>query len=424
MSFSDDDSLTRLEGGTDGAVIGNIGDALKVSMSAANYDAFSRLRVSTPESLFDSTMEYGIPADLYASLGTTGGTITHDNNKKCAILTATTSAGSNAILQSRHYLKYQPGKSSLVIITGNFKGAVASIEKSFGQFDADNGFYFKLSGLTPVVGLRSSISGSIVNTEITQSNWSIDKLDGTGTSGVTLDFTKQQIMFVYYQWLGAGTIYYGFSVGGALIVCHKINNANILSTLYSQTATLPIRAEIKNISSASSSTIEYTCCTVISEGGWTPKGSGRSINYGTTAGKTFAAVNNRRPIISIRKQAAYYKMPVELLDMGVFLNTADDFIVELVGNPTLTGASWTNVEGFCQRDIAATALSGGSVLYSFYVRGGASADSTAVHEAFDHVVSSVIGCDLAGASDILSLVGTALTSSSTIMGYMNYKEMY
>lgn len=58
------------------------------------------------------------------------------------------------------------------------------------------------------------------------------------------------------------------------------------------------------------------------------------------------------------------------------MNTNDDGEMVVLINPTLTGASWTDLTGAAQRDVASTALSGGTEVYGSYVRGAGSSPST------------------------------------------------
>jgi hypothetical protein len=428
-------NVSLLRGGSDGTVIGNTGDSLKttatlssspttpvhIEMPLTLIDAFSRLRVSSPYTLFDSTFTYDLQPDLYSTLVTNTGTVTWDTNKKAAVLTTSTTSGSSAIIQSRQYIRYQPGKSQLVLITGNFKSSATGVKKKFGQFDDNNGKFFMLDGTTLSVNLRSKISGSVVDTSVIQSNWNIDKLDGTGTSGITLNMNNQQIMFINYQWLGAGKIVFGFDIGGDLIPCHAMDHSNILTTLYSQTAILPIRSEIIN-SSTTSSTLEFTCASVISEGGIEAKGRLRTMNYAATAPKAFAA-STTIPIISIRKQAAYLNVPVLVEEIGLFVNTADDFLVTIISNGTLTSPTWTDVAGFCQRDIASTAITGGITIYSTYVRSSSTSESKVITDLLSKTVNNYIGSDLSGNSEILSLVAYNITTSAAAYGFINYREI-
>lgn len=391
-----------------------------VSFSGEKFDAFGRFRISEPQSIFDVSFTNDSHPLLFSEASNLSGTVTYDSNKKSVVLTALTLLGSYAYFQSRRYFKYHPGKSQLVLLTGSFNGGASGVRKRFGFFDTDNGYFFQLTNSTLSVVLRSSVSGVTVDTQINQSSWNLDKLDGTGSSGLTLDITKQQIMVIDFQWLGSGRVRYGFFIGGKLIYCHQILNSNIQSTPYSQTADLPIRVECTNTILGATSSCWLTCATVQSEGGYGPYGILRTTY--STAAKSFSSVNSTIPLISLRKQSAYAKVPVQLVDANVFVNSADDFRISVMVNATLTGASWSNIPGLCQRDLSASAISGGTEVYSFFVRGAKGAASVGLVDIFKDVENLELGSNLLGNSDIISIVATNLTATATAHVSVNYKE--
>ena len=58
-----------------------------------------------------------------------------------------------------------------------------------------------------------------VDTIVTRNNW-IDKFDGTGSSGLTIDFTKAQIFTFDQEWLGVGRVRMGFVINGNFYPCY------------------------------------------------------------------------------------------------------------------------------------------------------------------------------------------------------------
>lgn len=423
---SNDQNLVVIKGGTDNTSIGNVGDSLKVTGSFAsdsvNLDAFGRLRVSNPDSVFHSTFAIDKQPLLFSELTASGGTVTQDTNKKAIILSCTTTTNSSAKFQSRRYITYHPGKSQLIYLSGNLKSAATNVTKTIGQYDDNNGLFFQLAGNTLSVVVRSKVSGSVVDTTINQSSWNIDKLDGTGASGLTLDLSKQQIFIINYQWLGSGRVIFGFDINGIFYKCHQVLNANNLTTLYSQTGTLPIRCSILN-ASATASTMEFTCVSVQSEGAYLPEGILRTMNNGSTS-ISFAGAGSRKPLISIRKQSTYIDKMIDVVDLSVFTNSSDDFLVEIVVNGTLTSPSWGAVTGIAEKDVTASAISNGTIIYSFYVAGSANGTSVFFSDIFQQAENLLIGSDLSLVSDIISVVGTNLTTTANISTVINYKEYY
>jgi hypothetical protein len=323
-------------------------------LGGTQVDAFGRLRVSNPFTLFDSQSRFA--ADIHYSYVTaTGGTTTYNTNQSSVSLNTTTTSGSTAVAQTFRVFPYQPGKSMLIYQTFVMSAAKTNLTQRVGLFSAYNGVYLEQgpNGITFVI--RTYTGGSVDNSRyVAQANWNGDKLDGTGPSGITLDLTKTQILFFDVEWLGVGNVRFGFIINGQYIVCHTFQNANQSTStkVYMQTATLPLRYEITNTgTTASSSTLTMICATVISEGGYDqvsspqiarPTGNGVSIDNNT--GLTFT------PLVSIRINSSYFGAIIIPSIVNFIATDAGEYEVVLIRNATLTGATF-----------AAGAISGGMV---------------------------------------------------------------
>ena len=88
------------------------------------------------------------------------------------------------------------------------------------------------------------IISKIVDFKVPQSQWNIDKMDGTGPSGVNLNLSKMQMFYIDYSWYGAGAIRFGFKDhNGEVIYCHRMTHANVKTEAYMRTGNLPARYE-------------------------------------------------------------------------------------------------------------------------------------------------------------------------------------
>jgi hypothetical protein len=77
-----------------------------------------------------------------------------------------------------------------------------------------------------------------------QSNFNIDKVDGTGASGYNADLTRMQMFYMDYTWYGAGAIRFGFKNNrGEIIYVHRIPNNNVNTEAYMRSGNLPARYE-------------------------------------------------------------------------------------------------------------------------------------------------------------------------------------
>jgi hypothetical protein len=229
------------------------------------------LRVSPPVTLFDSQNRYAKSADFDEALSGSA-TVTYSADESSVLLNVTSASGDKVIRETRRVFAYQPGKSLLVMNTFVMPTAHANLRCRVGYYGVNNGVFFERAGTALRMVRRTYTSGSVVDNVVAQADWNGDKLDGTGSSGLTIDTTKSQIFWQDFEWLGVGSVRTGFVINGKFIVCHTFNHANILALVYMTTAILPIRYEIENTGATDGSrTMKQICSTVISEGGYEKK---------------------------------------------------------------------------------------------------------------------------------------------------------
>lgn len=233
---------------------------------SSNFDAFGRLRASNPTSLFDAQLTYGLAPLLYEPItAESGATVTHDSTNHMALMTfSDTPNGGMAYMQTYDFFRYQPGKSQMIFVTFNIKGGVANVVKFAGYSDGNNGVEFVMNGLTPMVRILSDTNAG--DASVSQVDWNVDTMDGTGPSGITMDFTKTQILVIDLQALYVGEVRVGFNIDGSTYYVHHFNHANVETVPYIQSANLPVRCGM-TCSGTVSTTMNFVCCSVISEGG-------------------------------------------------------------------------------------------------------------------------------------------------------------
>jgi hypothetical protein len=92
----------------------------------------------------------------------------------------------------------------------------------------------------------------------------------------------------------------------------------------------------------------------------------------------------------------------------------------VVLNGALTGASWVDVPGnsIAQYSQTATAISGGDVLFNFYVRGNSSSDTSKVEDLLK------LASDYAGVSDTLTLTAKSLDNNADVRGSLVFEEVF
>ena len=345
-----------------------------VMYTNGQVDAFGRLRISDSFTLGDYKHLYGIDPN-FLDITANGGTITFQTNQACARLTTNTSPTASAIHQTKLYHQYMPGKSQLIKTTINFYGNTANVTKRTGYFDANNGIFFEQSGNgTLSFCIRTDTSGTISDArKIPQSQWNIDKCDGTGPSYFNLDITKTQIFFTDFQWLGVGRVRCGFVHDGKFVTAHEFYNSNNLETVYMSHPNLPVRCEIFNTGATTGGFMDQICSTVMAEGGYREVGQ----DWGATSPtmRTMAA-NAVLPLLAIRLKNTFggyphNRMSVKLETTNVF-TTAENIkyrIIKLPNGGYLTGGAWSsvNANSGVEFNATATAFINGEELGNGYI---------------------------------------------------------
>lgn len=344
--------------------------------SGAAVDAFGRARVALPFTMFDSSNRYQ-DSGKFATANTTGGTYSFVSNTASMDLTVNTTSGASVYRETYRVFAYQPGKSLQVINSFVMNPAKTNLRQRVGYFSANNGFFLERSGTSTVSFIkRSYVTGVSVDTPVPQSDWNIDKLDGTGPSLLTLNLDNPQILFTDIEWLGTGSVRMGFIINGSMIICHIFNHANIDNApkgAYMQTASLPIRYEIENTGvTTQSSTLKQICSTVLSEGGYELIGKPVNIGVEPTAANQIrlTTAGTYYPIVSIRLNPSYLDAIVLPKHISILPINPGNFRYKLITGGTLTGAVWANVttDSVVQYNTNTTAtISGGNSFTSGYI---------------------------------------------------------
>jgi len=307
-----------------------------------NIDAFGRLRVSNPFTLFDSSHRYA-DNNLWSTATAVSGAATFNAAQGLVDLAVTAASGSEVVRETTKVFSYQPGKSLLVLNTFVMNAAKTGLRQRVGYYGAANGYYLQQNNSTVSFVERTSVSGSLVENIINQSSWNVDKLDGTGASGITLDLTKAQILFMDLEWLGVGTVRMGFVIDGNFYVCHKFQHANIIASTYITTASLPLRYEITNTSATSgASTLKQICSTVLSEGGYELTGLQQAIGIPINSPRTLGTAGTFYPIVSLRLKTTRLDGIVILTALSAMPISTGNYNWQVVATGTTTGGTWTS----------------------------------------------------------------------------------
>lgn len=335
-------------------------------------DAFGRARVSEPLTLFDSSHRYQ-DNGLWATATGVGSDATFNANQGLVELNVPTTSGGYVTRETQQVFSYQPGKSLLIMSTFVMSPAKDGLRQRVGYFNTENGLYVQLSGSTLSFVERNSVTGSVAETTVNQANWNVDKLDGKGPSGYTLDITKAQIFWMDIEWLGLGTVRMGFVINGELVHCHSFHHANFITSTYITTATLPLRYEIENLfATSSSSTLKQICSTVLSEGGYELRGRQGAVGTPVASPRDLTATGVQYPIASIRLKSSPDRLdavviPTAASILGLGNNAYFEWRLQQGG--TISGGTWTSAgtESAVEYNLSGVSISGGTTLAKGYV---------------------------------------------------------
>jgi hypothetical protein len=395
-----------------------------VSIGGNNTDAFGRLRVSNPLTIFDSKNIMS-QNTLFAESTASGASITYTANKSTVNLNVTEAASSKAIRQSKRVMSYQPGKSLLIFNTFVMNTLTTNLKQKVGLFDANNGIFFTADGTTLKIVRRTYTSGAAVDTEISQSSWNGDKLDGTGASGFTLDASKSNILFIDIEWLGVGSVRVGFVINGQLITAHTFYNANSLTTVYMQTANLPIRYEIERAGTltAGTYTLQQICSSCISEGGYSPQGLEEMIGTAQiNAGVNLTTVNTYYNIATIRIKTSRPYAVIVPAGVDVLNVSNGDFEWGLFINATLSSPfSYTSFSDNVEYDLQTTAFSTAGTRIAGGYLGGKTAPFTLGGDFI--AFANQLGQTIAGVSDTLTLGVRPGTANGDVSGLLKWYDL-
>ena len=384
--------------------------------SEGNFDTFSRLRTSEPTTVFDYNFSNNVDFDIYWSEKLeSGATATHESDDASYELAVTTTIGSKATLMSRRHMQYLTGKSHVAYFTGNPNTIQQGMRKRLGLFTGSDGYFFEATD----TGLRVVIRKNGTDTKIEQADWNGDKVDGTGTSGITGDLTKQKLFSIEVGWLGTNMIRFGQIIDGMNIIMHTHYAANKLPEPFTQTAVLPFRLELECIATATTAdSLRLTCFSYQYEGRNSKAQRLRSWDGGLTS---LTVNTTQKCYFGIRINSAYGESAIDMVEAILTLASGNSVVRwQLIHNPTITGSPTWNDE---YQSIAQTLddptgldYSGGFTAISGYINVGSTFE-------IDLTKTDIsLGHDIDENFDVFIIVAETLTSNSKLLTQVDWKE--
>jgi hypothetical protein len=394
---------------------------ITLSDGTPTVDASSKLRISLGHPIGTYDFIADSQDSLFWDKQVGAGAITYVPNESSMVLSTTTASGDASSRSTVRYHYFQPGTgifSSISIAHGDL-GKVGN-KRHWGLGDSNNGLSWGLYGTELGVDIYSDASGAPTQNREIQSNWNVDKLDGTGISRLTLDITKTNMYWVDYLW-PVGAVRFGiFSDAGQRIVAHIFHNVNSGVLPFTSTSALPVSVRNENTALTSSgSQLRYISSAVYSDGSldyvvW---------RYSDMENASMKTVSTNTPLLSVRSvltlngksnRVNVYPEKASIFVTGGAIKL--DYYVGIV-NASMTGATWSIVgSSTLQGDEACstvTTLSAtdGSKMLTFYANVGVTEFDMAKHYETNDIGISVSGD---GTEQLAyCFIATALTATPT-----------
>ena len=391
-----------------------------------NKDAFYRYRISEPQTIFDSKQIYDNQPLFWDDQETSGGgtSSTYNTDQASTTLAVGNLTAGTRTRQTFRRFDYQPGKSQLAIMTGIIGASATGITSQIGQFDDNNGLFFEMDATGFGVVVRTYTSGSPVDTRVAQASFNIDKMDGTGDSGITLDFTKTQIYYISYEWLGVGSIWFGTFINGVPYNMHRVDNANSNTLVYMSTPNLPLRYSINNDGTGAAASLLHICSTVITEGGRQDTGVQKGL---PRDGSSLTTLNdtNIYPLIGIRLKSTHLGALINVIHNHIICTSTAEYVWYIILNPSIVGdaPSWQNKTNsaiqYCY-PTNTTTITGGEILDT-----GLGSDTNQSRGGTESITQSdlVLGSAIDGTPDEIYLAVKRVTGTTeTFWSTITFKE--
>ena len=373
--------------------------------------AFGDLDVASPTPKIQLQFPYNING-LETVRATTGsGTVSF--SQPFAVCSTTAATNSTASLSSKKNLHYATGQGGLCLLTAVFTTGASGSTQWAGFANTLDALFFGYSGAT--FGVNRRYNGT--DNFIAQSSWNVDKMDGTGPSGMTLDPTKGNVYKIQYQWLGFGNIkfYIENPATGTFQNVHNIQYPNSATTTSLLNPAMQINIQANNTANNTNISIRCPSMSAFVQGNLIPTGNNFSFANSKTIATTLTSIfglKNNTTFNGITNYKSIYLTGLSFTNAGAIS------VVTLILNGTIGGSPvYTNISSttsVASVDIAGTSVTAGTTIMTLY---------NATNTSITYDLSDLNFYLEAG--DVLSFCGNNTTGGGVALyGTLNWIEQY
>jgi hypothetical protein len=368
--------------------------------------AFEDLSVAQPFPIVQTDFVFSVNPDIIDTVEYGSGTVTQSGNM--AVISSGAASNSYARLLSERQIRYKPGMGVRMLATSVMTPGVEGNTQILGIGNNSDGFFFGYNG--PDFGIMRRCGG--VDHWTPQTQWNVDRMDGTGLSGQTLHTSNGNIYMIQMQWLGFGAIKFFIEEtnSGRIHPVHVIRYANTSPNTTVQVPIFNVCLESKNTTNTSDVVIKTPCISAFIEG---------TIHrilgprYGIDNDK-YLSENVFTNILTIRVKTSYNgktnKIPIHINNLSAS-TSRKPIVIVLIKNATIVGDSaWKDINtvtSVVEYDTLGTTLTGGRSLKTFCIGPGSGYSQTI--DSYAIVIDA--GCTLTIAARVPTAENTSISAA-------------
>lgn len=394
-----------------------------VDDDTVQHSSTNRRKVSNKELIFFNTSQYDAAETLWDQEITGNATIEFDTLAASKVMSVSNTPGDEAVVQTKRVIPYMPSRQNEIVIGVRLGQArVPGIRRRLGMFNEQNGIYFENDGVEYYCVLRRQGDNGIEEIRVGRDDWSVDRLDGLGPSGITANPLAQHVFVIEYEWNGSGQVEFSWLIDNNKIPIHQFNTTNSLSYPYMNTPFLPLRAEITNVSSTDTGSELYINSFSVSSEGSSIK-TWPELNASTPiGGKTVVNANVFYPILSIRLSSDRLQGVVQLTEFQAATIDNTSIYYRIILNPVLSGASWVQErpEVFTEYDISSTSFTNGIVIKTGFI---SSNQQGLTFPVTRDTVNQIARGNMGTTSDIITIAIAATAANKNVFASLNWLEV-
>lgn len=343
-------------------------------------DMTNRVRVALANKILETTWQYDLQPRVWSSLAVGGAAANSPGQKDPAYvqLSTGTASGDKVTFRTKRFQIYQPFRTHILTMAMILGDDKPNLVKRMGQYTNFNGWYFEQNGSNFYIGYRNNTfeQTGTIETLVERANWNIDKMDGTGPSGVDLrgKFGNALTMYIAFVWHGTQGIYWGFQLFDKLYRCHKLSWSATEQKTFARSALLPIQYEIENVGAVASPSIVYVGPNSFNiEGGEEREGQRFSIDVGAT-GKLVNSNTVPTYVLGLRPKLQFSGVNNRgiIIPLEYDLFTTQDIRYEILIQSKIANGSWISVDNASIAEYSTdfTLVDNGYVVSTGYIGAG------------------------------------------------------